>query len=521
MNSPSKKRRSIFVMLLLFIVALGISVDFSISEIFSGMPKMWHLVRRMLSPNLGHVKEIFPALLDTVKMAWIGTFLGVAFSIPATLISSRNITFSPLLSTVLNKVFSLLRTIPSLIWAAILVSIFSVGEFSGIAALFIIAFLMAQKLLRESIEGIPKNTLNSIRSVGGNSFQILKFAVFPKLRDVLISTFFVIFESNIRSAAVLGFVGAGGIGQILWKNLNHMKYDDLSTVILILFLTILGIDGISHMLRKNKVRLFRTVSINAFRIQKKLFLGLRWALFFLLLHFARAAWTISPERFANGLQQGGEILWRMVHLNWNYFPNMIVGLSESLFIALYATLTGAIAAIFLTFINASNTSPHRSLTFSSKIVVNILRTFPPMITAIILFRGLGPGKSAGAIALSLYTAGVLTKMFSEIVESVPNAKIDALAVTGANINRIYFSGLFPETFPYFVGLALYRMESNLRNSTVLGIIGAGGIGTLINLNIMWRNWENTGVLILGITVITVAVETVSYRIRKKLFPDFG
>lgn len=521
MNSPSKKRRSIFGMLLLFMILLGFAVDFSATEFFLGLPKMWHLIRRMLAPNLRHAGEIFPALWDTIKMAWIGTFLGVAFSIPVTLITAQNITFSSITATVLNKFFSLLRTIPSLIWAAILVSIFSVGEFSGIAALFVIAFLMSQKLLRESIEGIPKNTLNSIRSVGGNSIQALKFSVFPKLREVLISTFFVIFESNIRSAAVLGFVGAGGIGQVLWKYLNHMKYDDLSTVILILFLTILIIDAVSHLLRKNKSRLFVATSTNAFRRQKKLFLITRWFFFFVLLYFAQSAWAISFERFVTGMRQGADILWRMAHLNWQYVPNMIVGLSESLFIALFATLTGAVSAIFLTFLNASNTSPYRPLTFVSKIVVNILRTFPPMITAIILFRGLGPGKSAGAIALSLYTAGVLTKMFSEVVESVPSPKIDALAVTGANIHQIYYSGLFPETFPYFVGLALYRMESNLRNSTVLGIIGAGGIGTLINLNIMWRNWENTGVLILGITAVTIAVESISYRIRKKLFPDFG
>lgn len=520
MNSLSRKRRSIFVMLLLFIFALGFAVDFSISEFIDGTPKMWHLIRRMLSPNFSHLKEIFPALRDTLKMAGIGTFLGVAISIPITLLTAQNIAPSLIFASIFNKFFSLLRTIPSLIWAAILVSIFSVGQFSGICALFIIAFLMSQKLLRESIESIPNNTLNSIRAVGGNTVQVLKFGVFPKLREVLISTFFIIFESNIRSAAVLGFVGAGGIGQILWKNLNHMKYDDLSTVILVLFLTIFLIDIISHALRKKKTAIFTPHKLSSFQIQRRLLRLFQWLVFFLLLFLVQSEWNITAERFINGSRQGAEIFRRMVNLNWNYLPNMMEGLMESLFIALFATLTGGLLAIFFTFINAVNASPYKSATVFSKIAVNILRTFPPMITAIIFFRGLGPGKSAGALALSLYTAGVLTKMYSEIVESVPTTKKESLMVTGANAHQIYYSGLLVETFPHFIGLMLYRMESNLRNSTVLGIIGAGGIGTLINMNIMWRNWENTGILILGITIVTVLAETVSFRIRKKLFPDF-
>lgn len=149
-------------------------------------------------------------------------------------------------------------------------------------------------------------------------------------------------------------------------------------------------------------------------------------------------------------------------------------------------------------------------------ITNILRTFPPIITAIIFFRGVGPGPLAGAVALSIYTTGVLTKMYSEVLESTEKNIHDSVIVTGATNLQSYIHGLFPHTFPTFISLALYRLESNIRNSAVLGVIGAGGIGTILSMNITWRNWEQVGLLLLGTSLMVIIIDKLSNYLRKVL-----
>ena len=139
-----------------------------------------------------------------------------------------------------------------------------------------------------------------------------------------------------------------------------------------------------------------------------------------------------------------------------------------------------------------------------------------MIAAIIFFRGLGPGKFAGVMALVVYTVGSITKMYSEVIENVNQNLEDSVRSTGASNVAVYWSALVKETYPSFVGIFLYRLESNIRNSTILGIIGAGGIGTLLNMNIIWRNWENVGMMVLGIGLMIGSVDAISRKIRMRI-----
>jgi phosphonate transport system permease protein len=145
----------------------------------------------------------------------------------------------------------------------------------------------------------------------------------------------------------------------------------------------------------------------------------------------------------------------------------------------------------------------------------MLRTFPPIITAIIFFRGVGPGAQAGAIALSLYTTGVLTKLYSEVIENTKEEVKLSLLVTGASNFDAFRHGILPETIPSYIGLVLYRLESNIRNATILGIIGAGGIGTVLSMNITWRNWERVGLIILSVSLMIILIDTISSYLRNK------
>lgn len=515
----NRSRKRFFISLALLtitLILLGMMVNFSFVRIYQGIPSMYNLIERMMNPNLHYAKEVFTKLLETIEIAITSSIIGVVLAIPFALLTAANIAPSRYLSRILNGIFSFFRTIPSLIWAALLVSVFSLGKFSGILALTITAFLISLKLFRENIETISENLINSTKSVGANQIQVLRYCVLPTIFELSISVFFMVLETNIRGATVLGLVGAGGIGQILWRDLNHLRYDNVATLILILFLTILLIDGLSLIARKHIkgsiIALKSVKSHKRFSVGRSLILIL---MFIAIIMLVLKSIDIDFERFKVGLGQGYNIISRMVRIEIAYFPRLIEGIRESFAIAVFSTLTGAIGALFLSYFNAYNTSPYKAVSLLSKAITNILRTFPPIVTAIIFFRGVGPGPLAGAMALSIYTTGVLTKLYSEVIEHSHENIKNSVLVTGCSNLNSFRHGIFPQTLPIFISLVLYRLESNIRTSTILGIIGAGGIGTILSMNIGWRNWERVGLLILGISIMIISIDTLSYYLRKR------
>lgn len=514
-NRKSKNKISIALGIIIILLYLGFKVEFDFLRLLRGIPDMMNLFRRMLNPNFSYGNEVFEKLFETIQIAIVSSVLGVVIAVPFSLIVAENITPNKFLANVLTAIFSFLRTIPSLIWAALLVSVFSIGRFSGIIALSLIAFLMSLKLFREYIESINENQLNSTRSVGANSIQVLRYCVLPHMFELSISVFFITLETNIRSATILGLVGAGGIGQIMWRDLNHLRYDNLSTLILILFLTILLIDLISLSLRralkKSSIQFKSIKNYKRYQISKMIYIPLIIVGLFIVVF---RSLDISYERLLIGVEQGNQIISRMVRMDFSYYPKLIDGIKESFFIAIFATIVGALFALVLSYLVAYNTSPHRGVSLVLKGIINILRTFPPIITAIIFFRGVGPGPLAGAMALSIYTTGVLTKMYSEVLESTERNIQDSVIVVGTSNLGSYRHGLIPHTFPTFISLALYRLESNIRNSTILGVIGAGGIGTTLAMNITWRNWEKVGFLLLGISLMVIIIDKLSNYLRK-------
>lgn len=509
------RRLAYFISFIFFLILLSSQVDFSFTKLFNGLPDMFHLIRRILRPNFAYAIDVLPVLFSTVKMAILSTTLGVIFAIPFALITAVNLSRFPFLSKALNLFFALLRTIPSLIWAAILVTIFSIGVFSGIFALTITGFLISLKLFREKIETIPENLLQAAEATGANKIQILKYSVFPSVFESLLMIYFLVLETNIRNATVLGFVGAGGIGQIMWRDLNHMRYDNIATIILILFLTILMIDLISLKVRnlfKKKSIWFS--SIKTYRLRQYFKCFFFFAFLITLVFILLNQLAIDSDRLSLGIQQSKIMMSRMIRMDWSYTPNMIKGIKESLWIALFATFNGAWIALISSYFCAYNLSPLKGGTYLFKGLVNIFRTFPPIITAIIFFRGVGPGPLAGALALTVYTSGMLTKLYSESIETYNDDIKNALDITGAHPLAVYTRGIVPHSFSTFLSLVLYRLESNIRASTVLGVIGAGGVGTILSMNIMWRNWERVGLLILGMSLMIMLIDQLSSWIRE-------
>lgn len=519
-NYMIERRRKNLIRCLFFllcVIVTAILVEFDAVKFVKGLPSMWDLLSRIFSPNFSYLDKVLKALVETIEIALIASVLGMAVSLPLAMLMSRNTGLHKAVPSALSAFFALLRTIPSLIWAAFLVSMFSVGKFSGIMATFIIATLMGTRLLREHIDSLSENQILSIRSTGASNYQVLVHCILPGTIPHLISVFFIVLESCMRSATVLGLVGAGGIGQIMWKDLNMFRYDNLATIILTMFLSIYVMDFFSL-----KVRTSMAASSSSIRSMQEWKRRRRIKKIAVPLVFTAGAWLlfralgVNGERFQLGLQQGGYIFYHLLQPDFSYAYKLQEGLMESFAIAVFATIVGGLFSFVAVRFCAYNIAGNRAVSWILKIMTNVLRTFPPVVTAIIFFRGVGPGPFAGALALSVYTTGVMTKLYGETVESMPKNSIDSLKTTGADSTQIYVQGIFPESSASFYSLLLYRMESNIRNSTILGLVGAGGIGTTLNMNIQWRNWNRVGLLLLGSGLMIICFDVLSRYLRKKL-----
>lgn len=206
-----------------------------------------------LKAQFAYVKEIKAPLLDTFRMAIIGTFIGSLLAIPAALFSSQNLAQKRWIYLTARTVMNLIRTIPDLALAAILVGAFGTGALPGILALSIFSFAIIAKLLSESIEAIDPGPLEAIQATGGSWLQQVAFGVWPQVLPNYMSYVLYILEVNVRSSTVLGYVGAGGIGQELQTNLTLGKFRQVGVVVVVMLIIVVAMDWISNKLRERLV----------------------------------------------------------------------------------------------------------------------------------------------------------------------------------------------------------------------------------------------------------------------------
>ena len=225
--------------------------------------------------------------------------------------------------------------------------------------------------------------------------------------------------------------------------------------------------------------------------------------------------TISQERFFIGLKQLKVLANGIITPDLTYVPKMLSELLVSIEIAFSATIFAALTAIFTSYLSSVNLfGKYKAL--SMKIIINILRTFPPIIVALIFFRGFGPGAISSFFALYIYTVGVMTKMYNEVIEGINSNVLLMTKSLGLGSFVSYIKIIFNGYFPEFITIVLYRFEANIKNSTILGMVGAGGIGHLLVNNIEYRNWNRISTLLIGLALSIIIIENISYFIRIKV-----
>lgn len=227
---------------------------FNIFEVLGNLDQTFRLLKRLfIWPDWAYAGKIVGPLLETVQMAIIGSFLGAIFAFPVSLLAADNFIENKYINTPVRLVLNVFRTIPALVLAALFVAVFGIGSFAGIVALFVFSFGLISKLTYESIEAIDYGQVEAITSLGGNKLIVLRYAIIPQILPQFMSYALYAFEVNVRAAAVLGYVGAGGIGQTYERNLAFRLFDRVGMIIIVSFAAVLIIDLISSSIRKRLV----------------------------------------------------------------------------------------------------------------------------------------------------------------------------------------------------------------------------------------------------------------------------
>ncbi len=213
-------------------------------------------------------------------------------------------------------------------------------------------------------------------------------------------------------------------------------------------------------------------------------------------------------------RQAADIGGRMMPPEWGYLPELMVPLWDTINIATLGTLGGVIMAVPVAFLAARNTTPSAAILRPVALFVIVAsRSINSLIWALLLVAIIGPGLLAGIVAIALRSIGFVGKLLYEAIEETDHRQIEAIEATGAGPLQVLTYGIVPQVMPAFWGISVFRWDINIRESTILGLVGAGGIGLKLNASINTLSWDEVAVILLLILGTVVVSEWVSARMR--------
>jgi phosphonate transport system permease protein len=238
-----------------------------------------------------------------------------------------------------------------------------------------------------------------------------------------------------------------------------------------------------------------------------------WVVIAAYVVYAGAQLGFGFERFVGGIENGAQFIARMFPPNFERWQLLMDGVIESLQIAVIATFFGILLSLPVGLLAARNLMP-AWVSWPARTLIALCRSFHPIIVAILFVKAVGFGALAGILALTVASVGFLGKLFTEAIEEISLKQVEAVRASGAPFMSVVTFAVVPQVFSRFVGFIAYETDANLRNSTMVGIVGAGGIGGTLFAAFQRFDYDFVCAIVLTIIALIMAGEVLTVRIKR-------
>ncbi len=520
------------VMFTLIVAAWHSGIELSRMFTGRGVGDAGSLLAAFFHPDLSgpFVSRVARLALDSFLIGALGTALALVVGIGLALAAARHprLEDGPADNVIRRRVLAglrqlsrgilaVFRSIPEIIWAYLFVRIFGLGAGAAVMAIAITFGGILGKLFAELLEAVDPRPAQQLRAAGAGAIACFLYGTFPLVRSQWVGYALFRLECGIRSASILGIVGAGGLGLQIHLSVKYLQFDQLATALLAVLLYVIALELVSAKLRRMPSR-FSGLFFAATAGAALVVLDVPWGDLFTsgALRQAKAFFA----GFANPNLDGG-FVWAAIKLS-----------AVTVAIAAVATAMAALIACVL--------APAAARTFAGRgflehppgrrpmwivqwgvmhtvrLVLQAFRALPELIWALIFVIWVGPGPTAGVLAICAHTIGILGRLYGEVLEEAEPAVPRALEAAGSSKTSWFLFGTLPQVAPRLLSYTLFRFEVNIRATAMVGFVGAGGLGDALDTALELFHMRDLATLLIVLLATVLIVDVIGDRVRSRL-----
>ena len=412
------------------------------------------------------------------------------------------------------------RSVHEVVWGLLLLNVLGLDPLVAVLAIGIPFGAITALVFADVFDETPPGTYRALRASGAPRLAGLAYSIGPDARDDLTSYAFYRFECSIRSAAILGIVGAGGLGFQLQLSFTSLRYGEVWTLLYALILLSGAADAWSGWVRRRSPT---SISADGVRIRHRGGRGAALGTSVLLVAGVPLAWWhvgLDPTTLwsARTREQLGQIvpqLWPpSLRDGWATIVDQTLDtVALSVLAMVLAFVVGLAAALIASGAVGPGGAIGRAARNGTRLVLLVCRAIPPPVWAIVVLFVIFPGPWPGAIALAVYNLGVVGRLFAEVVENADDTVATALVGQGASRYQAVAYATLPDVWGRIVSLGLYRWEVAIRETVVVGVVGAGGLGRALDDELSAFAWSNVAGIVGALVVVTLLVDALSRWFR--------
>ncbi|QXV56963.1 ABC transporter permease [Amycolatopsis sp. TNS106] len=480
------------------------------------------------------ISLVLLSTVTTVSYAVLGTGLSLVIGLVGGVLCSQAWWSSGARSTRRRRAagltaFRLLLVVPrgihEVIWGLILLAILGVDPLVPVLAIGIPFGAVTAKVSSELIDETGRRPYEALLAQGASRTSAMLYGLLPAATSELLSYGFYRFECAIRSATILGLVGAGGLGFQITLSFQTLQYDEIWTLLYAVIAISWAADRWSSTIRRRRQRPTRAGRDPV--LTGSILLGcalpvfaIWWVGLDLAVALSPRAWAAAGDVFAAAwpptLGSGG-------------FSELVVEASITVIMSVLAGVIAFCGGALLAFPAARLSELGRarsghplaislrvSLMLLARLALLVMRAIPPPIWALLFLFVLFPGVLPGAFALAIYTVGILGRLMAESAENLDGRPLRALRAHGASEVQVFCYAVVPAAAPRFIAYGLYRWEVTIRETVVVGVVGAGGLGLVLQQQLAGFDYGAALSTLTAMVVLTIAVDFLSAAMRRSL-----